>query len=1134
MAEMSIEERDRAEAQIKGRLKSVRLVFELGFPQDLVKLADDVVDSAGPMLMRGTSVRYQASFVLKVVNLAKDRRDRSFWSAELLRPLREQMRLQPQQLAETTRTTIAELRLETFDDLVENENALRNMTPVTMHSGIPVNNMDDLVYLIEVAARRHRYTAEEQIEYWSSSPNGFGGLWAAPRRLFQRGGAIALDLLDQVNEALRNPATPEVSGLPEHLVRAIGNATRGRHVFTAGARGRGAVGVDAYISLDPASTMGPVLQLPQVSETTMSRWRVTGSPVGDVPVSRESETTVRLSPAKDYEVSALSASGVVSASRIFRTYSGLPIVFFDSVTGRMLPQSGRRVETEGAGVVALVHPKVDLVGAVEGTRVECEGAWSGWTVRSLTLGDSRTVTAFDTVHTDETEDFLFVRGISRPALVHARRPRAALESQLGEVFVEVPRLRLDIAGADPALVTVVVESDDGAIQSSLADLVADGNVYDISPLCDRNGPYRVRVDGPIGLRMASQRLFLLTGLDAVQDPPLGIPSVPVTIEMFTDDWSGSFVVPPFAETTTAVVGGFEVRARAERIEWALSVGTNEPTVLGGREFTFTAAEAETDQEVFLHLRSNVPCEIDIDMMDGLSLVHTETVQLMNVRRSFTMATFLRHAAEEGSEVHVLVGRIQGSPPFTLGRITSEYIVSVEASVEDRGDARADVEVRFDENKPFGNRVIRMWSLDRPWEPSRSVAVPDDVRDRFVVQLPAGHRSGRYRLWMRIENQGGANPRLPKNGVRGVADINVVSGRGYDPDDPVDRILQAVSLHDTDALQPGDVEEHGHVLIALLSLGIADSGGAGLSGRAAAIVYRLLENDSDHIIRHVVAALDRDVVDEEWSTHISLALLPLLFEAEDRSDLSVEEDFSELVWSRLPLIAAAVEPWNESRTTLLKWNEKLGWPDAVASDEDEEVKNHGELAVGKRPVLTDRFDQDLRLICNLPHPGGPRPKSEIEFMLDLVVGAQIGSRDGMPLSVDAEWTSVVRSVPDAFVAREQVGRWRQTHEAPISRAHGYMRNHEFNYLVNQYQARSVWMDDPQYKWVFFDIAVLAFSAVDDREDSDSQMRSLVDALEFAPRWVEYALMLALSTRPFYATTRRAQTGQTDEIGSGDPI
>ena len=154
MSGMSIEERDKAEAEIRGRLKSVRLVFELGFPQDLVKLADDVVESAGPMLMRGSSVLYPASFVLKVVNLAKDRRDRSFWSSELLRPLREQMHLQPQQLAETTRATIAELRLETFDDLVENENALRNMTPVTMHSGIPVNNVDDLVYLIEVAARR--------------------------------------------------------------------------------------------------------------------------------------------------------------------------------------------------------------------------------------------------------------------------------------------------------------------------------------------------------------------------------------------------------------------------------------------------------------------------------------------------------------------------------------------------------------------------------------------------------------------------------------------------------------------------------------------------------------------------------------------------------------------------------------------------------------------------------------------------------------------------------------------------------------------------------------------------------------------------------------------------------------------
>ena len=58
-----------------------------------------------------------------------------------------------------------------------------------------------------------------------------------------------------------------------------------------------------------------------------------------------------------------------------------------------------------------------------------------------------------------------------------------------------------------------------------------------------------------------------------------------------------------------------------------------------------------------------------------------------------------------------------------------------------------------------------------------------------------------------------------------------------------------------------------------------------------------------------------------------------------------------------------------------------------------------------------------------------------------------------------------------------------------------------------------MDEPMYRWVLFDILVLAVSAVDDRDTCDDQMHALLDAIDFAPAWVEYALLLALSMRPF---------------------
>ena len=221
MGDLTPEERDLIEAEVLQRIKSVRLVFELGFPADLVAKAKSVVDSAGIFVVRNEEIRYPASFVLYIVSLAKDRRGRSFWTSDEVSPLCRQMHREPHQLAELTLGAIKNLRLETFDELIEEENALKYMTPVTMHSGIPVNNVADLVYLIDVAVRRLRYTPEEQIQYWSSTPHGFAGLWAAPKRLLRGGNTIAIDLLEQFNEALRNPDAPEVSGLPSHLVKAI-------------------------------------------------------------------------------------------------------------------------------------------------------------------------------------------------------------------------------------------------------------------------------------------------------------------------------------------------------------------------------------------------------------------------------------------------------------------------------------------------------------------------------------------------------------------------------------------------------------------------------------------------------------------------------------------------------------------------------------------------------------------------------------------------------------------------------------------------------------------------------------------------------------------------------------------------
>ena len=138
-----------------------------------------------------------------------------------------------------------------------------------------------------------------------------------------------------------------------------------------------------------------------------------------------------------------------------------------------------------------------------------------------------------------------------------------------------------------------------------------------------------------------------------------------------------------------------------------------------------------------------------------------------------------------------------------------------------------------------------------------------------------------------------------------------------------------------------------------------------------------------------------------------------------------------------------------------------------------------------------------------------PKENAEFIL----GTLIGSRSNEPLSVDGEWDAVAKSILSAVNVQGDVNAWRNVHNQTLTRCHKYVFGYQYRHLVEQYSVRSVWMNDPRYRWILLDIMVLAVSAVDDREKCDGQMHALLDAMNFAPAWVEYSLLLALSMRPF---------------------
>jgi hypothetical protein len=1111
VSDLTPEERDLIEAEVLQQIKSVRLVFELGFPADLVAKAKSVVDSAGIFVVRNEKIRYPASFVLYVVSLAKDRRGRSFWTSDEVSPLSRQMHREPHQLAELTLGAIKNLRLETFDELIEEENALKYMTPVTMHSGIPVNNVADLVYLIDVAVRRLRYTPEEQIQYWSSTPHGFAGLWAAPKRLLRGGNTIAIDLLEQFNEALRNPDAPEVSGLPSHLVKAINSieATGNRQIGIGSQRGRSVP--QTIIEIDEMSSLGPIVRLPRVNVQEIKRWRLVGANDADVSAEADEETLVRLLPSKDYEVSAIGVDGSVAKSRFFRSYRELPVMFFDATSGQLLERQSTGIQYDSDEVIVLTHPKVAFSGIDEDnqTLIECTGSWVGWKIRRLRLHVGRQLSVFDTVHPELKEVVTFIQPSVRPSLVHKRQCELPVTCSEGEVFVETPSLQIDTGGADISIVSVNVRrGDEFEASIKLSDLVASGNQYDLHQLFDSDGGYVVSVIGPLGLRMTEKRIVLLQGLECVQDPPLGLPNQPVTVEMNLPMESTEVLVAADSFDGLAIIKGIPISVRPIRVVWAISIGNRTPSRMSSELFSFTSNEVNDPSELNLFIRTGMPCSVEIEMSDGMSLIHSRRFDISD-RRVINLAEFVKQAAEYGSESHTLSARIGNSQVFVLGQFTSDYVVSLHAIVVRNSEEKEIAELTFVENKRFSNRVIRVWSLDRPWEPSWTVPLQDDTVESYSLNLPSGLRAGRYRLWLKIEGQHAQVPRLPRSDTMGVIDIVFQDGAAPDMDNPIDRIVDAVSRSNTDAVKENDICEYGHVLLGMLALNMGDKGSAGLTDRLGANVYRLLESDLENLIKHIVTALDRDVIDEQFLLQITLAIMPLLFEAEDKHDISVSSEFAELVWNRLPIVAAIASPWNDSVETRARWQSKFGWPiESAAELNDDESLDINESDEAKqldtpkiREVLAAEFELDVRRISHLP-------RKDIEAILSTM----IGSRASEFLSIDGEWDAVAKSILSAVNVQNEIHAWRETHNRTLTRCHSYASRYKYRQLIEQYSVRSVWMDEPMYKWILFDIMVLSVSAVDDREKCDSQMHALLDAMTFAPAWVEYTMLLALSMKP----------------------
>lgn len=102
------------------------------------------------------------------------------------------------------------LRLETFEDLVLGDNALRFVGPMLAHGGIPKYCLGDFFDLLLRDANRACGDARELLAFWRTRKSAFFGIDIPVRRFLLFGGELARDLLDRCLDLVRESSSARV------------------------------------------------------------------------------------------------------------------------------------------------------------------------------------------------------------------------------------------------------------------------------------------------------------------------------------------------------------------------------------------------------------------------------------------------------------------------------------------------------------------------------------------------------------------------------------------------------------------------------------------------------------------------------------------------------------------------------------------------------------------------------------------------------------------------------------------------------------------------------------------------------------------------------------------------------------
>lgn len=975
--------------------------------------------------------------------------------------------------------SLTELGLEDFQAVVDEEGGLRYLLPILLHGGIPAHCAGEFSGLVLKDLALGADDASEVIAKWRRYST-LNTLAKPVQRFIKYGGVFVTDLVQRMIGFVEDVAVhgSEFSELlineariPRYLARSLldqGTPKTGR---------RGRRLPRPRLLIDPDSCAGPYLSLPPVAGAAGGDWRIRGRSRTVVNVSQHDTRELPLSPYPpgwDVELNLATARRVTP----FRGMEDAPVYFFDQ-DGR-LERDQRRAQ--GTYVFVLAAEGTVMLGDNDtpvpqwGEFPTRAGSWQGWDLVALDLSHVKSVRIVKAVDGLDIKVPVW-RVLNRPSI--ATLPVGNVTGPEGcDVYSEAPSVRVDdVSRGDWRVRWQETGSSEPRRSIPLTDLSRVDDACELTDFLPDKPAYAgiVEILGPLG-RDFREEIAVVRGLHVkMPDRVIGVDET-VEVELTADCRIGdstsrnltlSFPRNKDSEGTTAE--GIGLRITIPRLAWAIQQRNRNQAIMGRERHEIELEEIENGTAEAVIVRCRRPADLRLELIGGHDILQDEEKQV-GERGSwaFPLAPFRTTVTDAGLQ-RVLLRLKADSVAADVASIEVSIKVSglrIESEV-DHEENLAYVEARWEENRSFTGRVLKLWSRHRPWEPPIMESIDDTMAGFYegLVSVSPG-------------------PYVAEIGIRDVWDP---------PQRPTvtDSRATLLDIGDELALESRLSGLQRSVPIEALELEIAGRGHGTLSPEMAKEVQRELGQ--------TLVALCENLEDETLDRLTLLALSTEGLVADILNDLcwSLPEDaFLRIVVRLVP------EVLNSQPTATAQQLERL-WrnsPFAAAffdSALDDASRERWERHAGWVPGAS---------------MGGPDPGGPIKRPLNTLTPQKLRHlRDSLPASGslplrwggfrDAAWEMLEMGWADEHNA---VNMWRSAHHQ-FGVYTQRMGSSQLHHLV------CLTPDADMPGWCRFpsDLLAAAFHLLDPYGDTSKAQKALTDAAQLAPTLTARSLLVAIA-------------------------